>query len=72
MIATTDPPEEEVDEELVSDANVGIDDSMLLGSADGIPLPTDCDGNATGAVVEVAIGDAVFVVTTTVGTYVGL
>ena len=70
MMATSDPPEE--DEELVSDVDVGVDDNMLLGSADGIPLLPDCDGNAMGALVEVEIGDAVFVVTTTVGTYVGL
>ena len=61
MIATRDPPEEE--EELVVD----VDNKMLLGSAlgsvdGGGVLSEFKGGNATGAVVEVALGDVAVII----------
>ena len=59
MTATSDPP----DEALPADMDDGDDDDPRLASADGVP-PANNDGNATGAVVGGAIGDAVTVMTT--------
>ena len=72
MMVTRDPPDAADDDDDDADADVGIDDNMLLGSTDGVPLLLDCDGNAMGTVMEVAIGDAVIVVGIAVGTEVGL
>ena len=44
-----------------ADTDVGVDDKMLLGSADGLPLPKNSDGKTLGTVVDVVTGDAVSV-----------
>ena len=62
MMATRDPPDDEV--AAVAETDVDVDDVNTLGSADGDAPDVDGEVVVLGAAVGIAVGGAVIVMTT--------